>query len=121
MVDSDRWLYLHGSLFASAQTFLSTPNARPNLLTSTTCCATKMSSFGVRISANRVAGNELSVPQRDSVISKHEAGCITKELAEEFGRSRRAISNTIRRYAQHSKSMAKRSSEPSIDLGLLLE
>jgi transposase len=57
-----------------------------------------MRSYGSEISANRGAGAELSVAQRESIISKAEAGCTTKELAEEFACSRRTIQKTIQRW-----------------------
>ena len=66
-----------------------------------------MTSFGAQISANRVAGGELSVRQRDSIISKHEAGCSTKELAEEFGCSRRAIQKTVQRWNTTGSNLSK--------------
>jgi transposase len=57
-----------------------------------------MRAYGSQISANRAQGAELSVAQRDSIISKREAGSTTKELAEEFACSRRAIQKTIQRW-----------------------
>jgi transposase len=57
-----------------------------------------MRAYGSQISANRAQGAELSVAQRDSIISKREAGSTTKELAEEFVCSRRAIQKTIQRW-----------------------
>ena len=72
-----------------------------------------MSSFGVRISAGRVAGGELSVRQRDSIISKHEAGISSLKLAEEFGCSKRTINRTIQGFkATHTNLSLPESRQP---------
>ncbi|KAF1940409.1 hypothetical protein EJ02DRAFT_456037, partial [Clathrospora elynae] len=72
-----------------------------------------MTSFGARISANCVAGGELSVQERDSIISKAEAGCTTKELANEFGCLRCAIQKTIHRYKPTGNNQSRpRSGQP---------
>ena len=57
-----------------------------------------MTSFGAQISASRVASGELSVRQRNSIISKHEAGVASRDLAAEFRCSKRTINRTIQRF-----------------------
>ncbi|KAF1934903.1 hypothetical protein EJ02DRAFT_329296, partial [Clathrospora elynae] len=66
-----------------------------------------MTSFGARISANCVARGKLSVQQRDSIISKAEAGCTTKELANEFGCLHYAIQKTIHQYKTTSNNQSR--------------
>jgi len=50
-------------------------------------------------SGNRRRGPNLTPDERLRIIAKRECGCAIKELAEEFGRSKRAIKYTIRTYA----------------------
>jgi biotin operon repressor len=57
-----------------------------------------MRAYGSQTSLDRAQGAELSVLQRDSIISKREADNTTNELAEEFACSRRAIQKTIQRW-----------------------
>jgi transposase len=72
-----------------------------------------MSSCGSQISGNRSAGGELSLDQRNCIISKHEAGCTTKELAQEFMCSRRTIQRTIQRWETTSSNYSRpRSGHP---------
>ncbi|KAF2629842.1 hypothetical protein BU25DRAFT_408464, partial [Macroventuria anomochaeta] len=78
-----------------------------NITTSTRYCTTTMRAFGAEISGDRVPGGELSVRQRDSIVSKAEAGCTTKELAEEFSCSRRTIQKTIQRYNMTGNNQSK--------------
>ncbi|KAF2623614.1 hypothetical protein BU25DRAFT_326702, partial [Macroventuria anomochaeta] len=66
-----------------------------------------MSSFGAQISANRIAGAELSVCQRDSIISKHEAGASSQELAAEFRCSKRTINRTIKRFQSTGSNQSR--------------
>jgi hypothetical protein len=47
--------------------------------------------FGAEISGNRVQGGQLSDRQRDFAIAKLEAGCKTREVAEDLGCSQRVI------------------------------
>ena len=74
-----------------------------------------MRSFGQEISGNRRRNAELSIPARNSIISKAEAGAPTRELAEEFSVISKYIRDTIRRYRQTSCNASRpRSRRPSI-------
>jgi transposase len=74
-----------------------------------------MRSFGQEISANRRRQSELSIQQRDSIISKSEAGVPSVELAEEFNCTKRCINKTIQRYKeQHHNASRPCSRRPSI-------
>jgi transposase len=72
-----------------------------------------MSSFRAQISAERVAGGEISVRQRDSIVFKHKASVGSRELAEEFGCSKRAINKTIQRFKSTNSNQSRpRSGQP---------
>ena len=74
-----------------------------------------MRSFGQEISGNRRRNAELSIPARNSIISKAEAGAPTRELAEEFSVTSKCIRDTIRRYRQTGCNTSRpRSGRPSI-------
>jgi len=74
-----------------------------------------MSLFGAQISGERVAGGELSVRQRDSIVFKHEAGISSLDLAAEFGCSKRTINRTIQRFkTTNTNESRRRSGQPPV-------
>ena len=59
-------------------------------------------SFGTEISGNRGRGCELSPLARAGIISQAEAGRTYKELAQDFGCSKRTVRRTINRWKNHN-------------------
>jgi transposase len=105
-VGQEVWSHQHGP-------FPPPPNASTTSTTPTTYTTTTMSSYGSQISGNRSAGGELSLDQRNCIISKHKAGCTTKELAQEFMCSRRTIQRTIQQWETTSSNYSRpRSGHP---------
>jgi transposase len=71
-----------------------------------TTYTTMRRSFGQEISGNRGRGAELTPQARTAIIAKLEAGCTHKELAQEFGCSRRTIRNTFNRWKNHNTTQS---------------
>lgn len=72
-----------------------------------------MRRFGQELNQNRRRNAELTVQQRDSIISKAEAGASTRELSEEFNCTMRCIQKTIARFNATATNVSRpRSGRP---------
>lgn len=89
------------------------PSSTPNLQTTTKMPQRRQ--FGREISGNARTTTRLTPGQRTRIIAKSEAGCGTKELAEEFRVTPKCMRDTLQRWQlHHTTKDLPRSGRPKI-------